>query len=217
MNNAFQRLLTGVLLGATALALYVYAPAWAISAVLAAVAATILVVEWPQFFDAESWDFWLVGGAYIVVPFGFMIYLNQLPQYHFLLAFALLLVAAHDTGSYVFGKLFGKHTIMPHISAGKTWQGFMGGVATAYTAFLFYCAYNHISVPWLTGVLLVAKISYIALIGDLFESWLKRSVGLKDSGTLLPGHGGLLDRFDALMFVIIYVFIMKDYLVTVLS
>lgn len=216
MNNAVQRTITALLLAASATALYMFAPAWVISVALAAVAIAIVAFEWPQFFAVDSWDFWLVGGAYIAVPFGFMIYLNQTPAYHWLLAFAVLLVAAHDTGSYVMGKFFGKRLIMPHISAGKTWEGFCGGLITAYAAFLLYCAYHQLSVPWLTGLLLVAKICYIALIGDLFESWLKRSVGLKDSGTLLPGHGGLLDRFDALMFVIIYIFIMKDYLITVL-
>lgn len=217
MNTITKRIITALILATVATSVYLFAPAWVLSALLVAIVVIIFTYEWPQFLAVDSWDYWLVGGTYIIVPFGFMIYLNQTPQYRALFALALLLVAAHDTGSYFFGKWLGKRIILPHISPRKTWEGFVGGCITACAVFVLYCNYNQLSVPWLSGLLLVLKICYIALIGDLFESWLKRSSSLKDSGTLLPGHGGFLDRFDALMFVIIYVFIMKDYIVTILG
>ena len=111
----------------------------------------------------------------------------------------LLLVWTNDTGAYFTGKTFGKHKLFERISPQKTWEGSLGGaglvVLVAWA--LSFLIHDFTLAQWL-GLSIVAAIG--SNIGDLVESMLKRSVGVKDSGTLLPGHGGLLDRFDAFIF-----------------
>lgn len=109
-----------------------------------------------------------------------------------------LIVWAHDSGAYIFGKLFGKHKLFKSVSPGKTWEGSLGGALSA-GMFSVICAwfYNFIDVK---GWLCIAGIVIVAgTYGDLIKSMLKRSVQVKDSGTILPGHGGILDRFDAML------------------
>lgn len=111
----------------------------------------------------------------------------------------LLLVWTNDTGAYLFGRAFGKHKLFERISPKKTWEGTIGGgifaVLVAYG--LSFVIHDFTLRQWL-ALSIVAAIG--SNLGDLVESMLKRSVGVKDSGTLLPGHGGLLDRFDAFIF-----------------
>lgn len=111
----------------------------------------------------------------------------------------VLLVWANDTFAYFAGSLFGKHRIAPEISPKKSWEGFAGGLVlalvTAYVLSRFYFSLN--LVQWMVVASLVVV---FGTIGDFFESWLKRQAGVKDSGSLMPGHGGFLDRFDALIF-----------------
>ena len=120
-----------------------------------------------------------------------------------------LLIWANDTGAYLSGMTLGKHKLFERISPKKTWEGFIGGIIIAtLTGWLLS--------GWL-GVVGTAEWIFIALIvsisgtyGDLVESMLKRSIGVKDSGTILPGHGGFLDRFDSalLSFPLVYLFIL---------
>lgn len=113
----------------------------------------------------------------------------------------LLLVWAADVGAYFTGKNLGRHKLAPAISPGKTWEGLAGGLALAllvgWAARQFFGLGAHTS-PWL-WLLLVAAVSLISVVGDLFISLLKRQAGLKDSSHLIPGHGGILDRFDSLL------------------
>ena len=116
--------------------------------------------------------------------------------------FALLfLIWASDIGAYAAGKTFGKHKMAPRISPGKTWEGWAGGFVLT------------LAVGWAVGFMLpglplahrlvaAGVVAVFAPLGDLAESMLKRSVGVKDSGRILPGHGGLLDRFDAFLLVL---------------
>nr|WP_263429753.1 phosphatidate cytidylyltransferase [Nannocystis pusilla] len=114
-----------------------------------------------------------------------------------------------DTGAYAFGRLWGKHKLYPAVSPGKTWEGSLGGIVGANVATLGFgsafllpeLAVGHAIVLGVVG-------SLAGQVGDLFESMLKRSHGVKDSGNLLPGHGGMLDRVDALLFVgpVVYYF-----------
>jgi phosphatidate cytidylyltransferase len=113
-----------------------------------------------------------------------------------LLLYLLVLIAAADVGAYFGGRLFGRHKLAPQVSPGKTWEGFVAGVvAAACVAVAGAIIFDMPFWPWLVLCLLVAVVS---VIGDLTESMFKRHVGLKDSGRLLPGHGGLLDRIDSL-------------------
>jgi len=111
------------------------------------------------------------------------------------------LLWTNDTGAYLSGRSFGKHKLAPKISPGKTIEGFIGGVILALVLAYF--------MPVITGELTETRWIVIAFIiavfsnaGDLVESMLKRSCGVKDSGAILPGHGGILDRFDGILLAV---------------
>jgi len=115
-----------------------------------------------------------------------------------MLALAITIVVLADLGGYMAGKLFGRHKLAPTISPGKTWEGFMGAIILEILLILLL----KIIVPnadWFKLVFLVISVSLCSVIGDLFESMLKRHRGVKDSSSLLPGHGGVLDRLDGVM------------------
>ena len=116
----------------------------------------------------------------------------------------ILLVWANDTFAYFAGSLFGKHKIAPEISPKKSWEGFAGGLIFALlTGYLLSGFYPYLNpVQWL---MMASLVSVFGTTGDFFESWLKRKAGVKDSGNLLPGHGGFLDRFDALIFCLPFI------------
>ncbi len=113
-----------------------------------------------------------------------------------------------DTGAYTSGKLFGKHKLSPRLSPKKTWEGALGGFfATAASVFCVRAfALPSLSIPLALGLSLFLSIA--CQVGDLAESFIKRGVGVKDSGNLIPGHGGILDRIDALLFgaPVMYIF-----------
>jgi phosphatidate cytidylyltransferase len=125
------------------------------------------------------------------------------PQHHGIafLGAAVILVITYDTFAYLGGVLFGRHKLIPSISPGKTWEGLI--VATAATV-LFGMVVIPFIHPWgiWDGIVLGIVIACVAPLGDLAESMIKRDLGLKDMGRLLPGHGGALDRFDALLFAL---------------
>ena len=120
------------------------------------------------------------------------------------LLLVLLGTAACDTGAYFVGSLLGKHKLIPHISPAKTWEGLGGGVLGAVIAALALSALLGLS-P-VQGVLLGLLICAAAVSGDLCESLIKRAVGVKDSSHLIPGHGGMLDRLDSILFVLVAVY-----------
>lgn len=112
-----------------------------------------------------------------------------------LLVSVVLMIWATDTVAYFAGHWWGRHKLAPAVSPNKTWEGFFGGIAGAMLcALLLFLLLKHYA--FYEWMLLALVVSLTAPLGDLAESWLKRKTGVKDSGTLLPGHGGLLDRFD---------------------
>jgi phosphatidate cytidylyltransferase len=119
--------------------------------------------------------------------------------FHWLLM-VLLGTAACDTGAYFVGSLFGKRKLIPHISPGKTWEGLAGGVLGAVVAALALSSLLGLSVP--LAIVLGLVVCAAAVSGDLCESLLKRAAGVKDSGHIIPGHGGVLDRVDSILFVL---------------
>lgn len=137
----------------------------------------------------------LTGWA-VLIPSGLaMLDLHAVSPWLLLMLMSLVWVA--DIGAYFAGRRFGKHKLAPGISPGKTWEGVAGGVlgASVY-ALIVWC---FVPVVPLTALLLAVWFWVaLAVLGDLFESAIKRQAGVKDSGSLLPGHGGLLDRIDAL-------------------
>jgi phosphatidate cytidylyltransferase len=139
-----------------------------------------------------------IVGFLVLVPAG--IGLSHLVTLHphgqLLLLYLLVLIAAADVGAYFGGRRFGRRKLAPHVSPGKTWEGFAAGMLAAATvgvagAFLF-------DMPFWRWLFLCELVALVSVVGDLTESMFKRHVGLKDSGKLLPGHGGLLDRIDSL-------------------
>jgi phosphatidate cytidylyltransferase len=142
----------------------------------------------------------VLGLVFITVPFTFfhaLAFLNGPFNFHYPLAF-LLMLWANDTGAYLVGRAFGRTKLFERHSPKKTWEGFIGGVLIAagvgFIVSLFYTElkWNH----WVSvGIL----ISCFGTLGDLVESMFKRSINIKDSGGILPGHGGLLDRFDGFL------------------
>jgi phosphatidate cytidylyltransferase len=110
----------------------------------------------------------------------------------------VLVVWAFDTAAYFVGRRFGRHSFMAHISPRKTLEGVVGGViAAAVVGALLVAAFGR---PWLAGLGFGIVVAASAQAGDLAESMLKRAAGAKESGTLIPGHGGMLDRVDSFLF-----------------
>lgn len=142
------------------------------------------------------------GFIYVTVPFCFYYSLGFLQDwntynFHLPLAFLLMLWAS-DTGAYLFGRKLGAHKLFERHSPKKTWEGFFGGMFTSVlVSFIVSYFFKEIS-PLIWAGMAVIIVSF-GTLGDLVESMLKRSLDAKDSGNLLPGHGGLLDRFDGLL------------------
>lgn len=142
----------------------------------------------------------VLGAAWIGLGLAHMIFIRQIPEHGALAAFTVLLaVFAADTAAYLAGRFLGRHKLAPRTSPGKTWEGLVAGsiVAVVVPFFALY-EQDFLDVP--QSLVLGAAIAVAAPIGDLFESALKRDAGVKDTGRLLLGHGGMLDRLDALLF-----------------
>jgi len=146
----------------------------------------------------------MTGVFYAAVPYSLSNHLvfDHAGNYSPALMIALLiLIWAYDTGAYLFGVSFGKHRLFERISPKKSWEGAAGGALMALAAAFFISIY--ITEIHLIHWMIIAFLTVIvSTFGDLTESLLKRQFGLKDSGNLIPGHGGLLDRFDSLLFAI---------------
>jgi phosphatidate cytidylyltransferase len=144
----------------------------------------------------------ILGLIFVVTPFCFfhaMGYLNAFHQFnfHFPLAF-LVMLWSNDTGAYLSGYFFGRTKLFERHSPKKTWEGFIGGVVmSALAAYIISLFYGDIN--WKEWIVMAVLIGCFGTLGDLVESMLKRSLNVKDSGGILPGHGGLLDRFDGLL------------------
>lgn len=145
---------------------------------------------------------WLMAGPiYIACTMSALDLLHGLPKHGGGFVFLSMALAwLSDTGAYFAGKFFGKHKLYPKLSPKKTIEGSLGGLAGSVVGALIACTFLIKDLPLVHGIILALVAGALGQAGDLFESLLKRSTGVKDSGRVLPGHGGLLDRVDALMF-----------------
>ena len=144
----------------------------------------------------------VLGPAWVGLGLGYVILLRGLGSESDgrLAAFAVLLaIFADDTLAYFVGRFVGRHRLAPTLSPGKTWEGFVAGTAAAIFV-AFVTLYKHDFLPGWRPVVLGAVVALAGAAGDLFESVLKRDMGVKDSGRILAGHGGVLDRLDAPLF-----------------
>jgi len=147
--------------------------------------------------------FTIIGIILTIAPFIFFqatAYLHGDFNFHFPLAF-LIMLWGNDTGAYLTGRFFGRHKLFERHSPKKTWEGFIGGVLISAGIALVISHY-YSELYWYQWVIMAVIIGTFGTMGDLVESMFKRSINVKDSGGILPGHGGLLDRFDGLFLAV---------------
>ena len=185
-----QRITSGIILGAVVIALTLWS--FTSFAAMCAVGFVILIKEWVALTKQRSRIFVPLGILYISAAIAGLIYLRA-ENLNILIAL-MVIVWTGDIAAYFVGKKFGKHKIAPSISPGKSWEGLAGSIiaSAAVAAYLG----NVAPIP---HAILGAIFAVLGLGGDMFESSLKRRAGVKDSGRLIPGHGGLFDRVDALL------------------
>jgi len=209
-DKFFKRIASGLILGFCFFASYFHS-AILFTLLLFAILLIILFFEWPKIVDMNSKIIWFATLFYPVLPILLLIHFNisyrkediLFPIYPFIVAFV------GDSFAFISGKSFGRHKICPTISPNKSWEGLGGN-------FIGILIFNIIFLPALKIYpfkIIVRKFSKLFLLslvttivgflGDIFISFLKRRKNLKDTGTLLPGHGGLLDRFDSVFFITI--------------
>ena len=149
----------------------------------------------------------LAGGIYIGFLFSYALEMGNVKQSSLAILLAFLLTWASDTGGYFGGRFWGKHKMAPQLSPKKTWEGAAGAILlTIITAFLFFMIID-MEIKFGAYVLLLGVLASIAAqLGDLFISGVKRYFAVKDTGNIIPGHGGILDRFDSFLLVVPFIY-----------
>jgi phosphatidate cytidylyltransferase len=158
----------------------------------------------------ESLAYSLLGQMYIVLPFtlaNYLVFIHVAGEYSGIYLLALLVfIWVNDSFAYLTGMAFGKHRLFERISPKKSWEGFIGGAIVSIASSLIF-AYFFPSLSRFEWLGFAAVVVIFGTWGDLFESLLKRTLGVKDSGNMIPGHGGILDRFDSTILAIPAVFV----------
>ncbi|MBI4465371.1 MAG: phosphatidate cytidylyltransferase [Acidobacteria bacterium] len=142
----------------------------------------------------------LFGVVYVAVPLSLLVWVCRQPDGPYWTLFALVVIWVGDSAGFFVGKTFGKHPSAPRISPNKTWEGTAGSFAAALLAGLVTGLYLWKTHSIVATIVLAGLLNVAGQFGDLAESALKRNAGVKDSSRLIPGHGGVLDRIDALLF-----------------
>ncbi len=184
--------MAGIALAAAFLGGYIFA-------ILVALAAGAMFVEWRRLTEGGGTGWLVAGFAYALLPAIALLWLrDRAPQGLEMVFWVFIVTWTTDIGAYFAGRAIGGPKLAPTISPNKTWAGLIGGMVSAALAGWAWTEYVMLptALIWLAPAFAAA-----AQGGDLFESWLKRRAGAKDSGSLLPGHGGLLDRLDGLVVV----------------
>ncbi|MEI6489239.1 MAG: phosphatidate cytidylyltransferase [Bacteroidota bacterium] len=158
--------------------------------------------------------FTLLGLFYVAIPFSMLNFITTSKgTYNFTVLFGVFFILwCNDAGAYIVGSLIGKHKLFPRISPAKSWEGSIGGALISY-AIVFIISGWYTSISFFDWLIIATILIVIGTLGDLVESLFKRSINVKDSGTLLPGHGGILDRFDSLIistpFIFAYLYLIQ--------
>ncbi len=139
----------------------------------------------------------VLGMTWISLLSSFVIMILNRAMGNYLVIIFILMVIASDTGGYVFGVIFGKHPMSKKISPNKSWEGFIGSLICGSVSSIFLLHY--IGISYINSALIAIVTTIVAVIGDLCESLIKRDLKIKDMGHILPGHGGVLDRVDAIL------------------
>jgi phosphatidate cytidylyltransferase len=157
-----------------------------------------------------SWAWTFAGLIYVGWLLGYAVALHGIADGRSWVFLALFCTFGSDTAAYFIGRAVGKHKLAPSISPGKTWEGTIGGLVGAVGVSLLFLLPTPVSLAsyltWWQAVILGLLVSIFGQAGDLVESLFKRNVGAKDSGTLLAGHGGVLDRTDSVVFAVVVVY-----------
>jgi phosphatidate cytidylyltransferase len=155
----------------------------------------------------------VLGAAYPGILLAMVVRMRQLPDGVAWLVLTLAVTWLNDTGAYFAGRAYGRRKLYPRISPSKTWEGAAGGLLASIGAALVVKALGWLpQLPWWGSVVVGAGAGVLGPVGDLSESMLKRAYGAKDSSALLPGHGGILDRIDALLFTAPFVLFCATFL-----
>jgi len=156
----------------------------------------------------------IFGVLYVALMMSYFILMREDENGREWIFFLVVIAFASDVFAYYTGRTWGKRKLIPSVSAGKTVEGSLGGIAGAVIACVIYSFLFLKQVPWMHAAMLGFLGSIFGQLGDLCESAIKRSSRVKDSGTLFPGHGGVLDRLDSLLFIAPFVYYYKLFIIS---
>jgi len=144
----------------------------------------------------------LLGVVYLSIPLTAFVGIKGLEQGGYWILFVLVIVWGNDTFAYYTGRVFGTHKLSPVISPNKTYEGAIGGLAGGVVIAFLYNHFLSMGLGLFEFILVAVVLGVIGITGDLAESLIKRATGVKDAGNLIPGHGGVMDRIDSLIFTV---------------
>jgi len=159
-------------------------------------------------FTFDEAGFVILASVYVGLGFHYFMYARFLENGLTLIFFILILVWSTDSGAYFAGRRFGKRKLWPEISPKKTIEGSLGGTALAMVIGAIFAFFVPVFTSWIATLIFMLVVSIAGQLGDLVESAFKRHYAVKDSGQVLPGHGGILDRFDSLIFVMPIIYLL---------
>lgn len=190
-----------VIYGVAVTATLGYIPLWTLMTIPCMIFLLVLLELWRKTKQPlNNMAINIMGIIYLVIPFTLISILANEPSGAFPLILGMfILIWTNDSFAYLSGRFLGKHKMFERVSPKKTWEGTIGGTVFTVIASVIIAYFTESDfLFWVVSALIVSPLS---ILGDLLESLIKRDLGIKDSGTILPGHGGILDRFDATLFV----------------
>lgn len=209
-EGAFGRLFSGILLAIIGSSVFVYKydfseyVPWLFGVALLNTLINAYLIFVKKTSGLQTRPYYLQGLVYITIPITLCLYyLHDHDDFRFTILAIFLIIWTNDAFAYLVGSQFGKNKIAPGISPGKTWEGFFGGLLfVSIVTYLLTLIPVFQGFSWTQWAIIAAIVSVLGTIGDFLESAFKRQFKIKDSGNILPGHGGFLDRFDSFIFAV---------------